>query len=216
MNATAKLLRSPKLLISIGALCLLIVTGLGFALKNSLITAEDTDVLNDFLARRSDTVTSVLTFISTIFDPAGTILLSLLVSAVLWFTTRHWRYAALVCGSVAASAAITYTFKSIFHRSRPPLVDHLVNETDFSFPSGHVTGTTALLVSTAIVLTLLTARRSTRVLTWIISAAIIAAVAGSRLYLGVHWFSDTAAGSLVGFGTTLILSALLLGKKKEI
>lgn len=209
MNMTRYALTKPKILTLLGVLSLAIVTALGFFLKSGLIAAEDTDALNDFIARRTEVATAFFTLISTIFDPAGTIILSLLIGFTLWVTTKNWKTCALIFGSVALSAAITYSLKIAFHRSRPPLLDHLVDETDYSFPSGHVTGTTALFFALAVILTLGAARRSTRVLIWLASALIIAAVVASRLYLGVHWFTDTAAGALVGTGTVLILSAAL-------
>ncbi len=216
MNLTEQALKKPRALLLLGICFLAVVVVLGFFLKNSLISAEDTDVLGDFVARRSDNATSFFTFVSSIFDPLGTIILSMLAAGIFWLVTRNWRYPGFIFGSVVASAAFTYALKFAFHRSRPPLLDHLVDETDFSFPSGHVTGTSALLFSLAVVLTLRASSRSVRILTWLAAALLVAAVAASRLYLGVHWFTDTAAGALVGTGTVAIMSAILFSQTKQI
>src|SRR3989442_15479017 len=68
----------------------------------------------------------------------------------------------------------------------------------YSFPSGHAMGSTVVLGA----LSYLAVRTATQwrwkaawlALTW----TLIAAIALSRVYLGVHWISDVAAGVVAG------------------
>jgi undecaprenyl-diphosphatase len=78
----------------------------------------------------------------------------------------------------------------------------------YSFPSGHVLGTSDFLL----ILAFLFASRIRRV--WFTVPAVVVAILGiaaqvvSRLYLGYHWISDTTASialSLVIVGTLILV-----------
>ncbi|GHF58481.1 hypothetical protein GCM10010218_44740 [Streptomyces mashuensis] len=83
-------------------------------------------------------------------------------------------------------------------RSRPPAADWATHASDWSFPSGHATTaalTTALLV-TAVLLRSPPGRRA-RLLA--LAAPLVCwgvTVGLTRVYLGVHWFSDVVGGWL--------------------
>jgi undecaprenyl-diphosphatase len=47
------------------------------------------------------------------------------------------------------------------------------------------------------------------VLVWLGIAAVTAVVAATRIYLGVHWFSDTLGGVFLGCSAVLAGAALL-------
>jgi membrane-associated phospholipid phosphatase len=193
--------------LAVAAALIAAVVAIGLLVGWRPATAADDEVLEEMVAHRSSGVTSVMNLITDIFSPAGTLALGLVIAALLAWR-RSPAAAVFVLGSTAAASAVTLVLKSLFARQRPPVIDHLANETDYGFPSGHVTGTTALLVSATIALTVgWSARRI--LLALIVPAAVVGTVAASRLYLGVHWFSDTAAGAAVGLaGIALALAVL--------
>jgi membrane-associated phospholipid phosphatase len=86
--------------------------------------------------------------------------------------------------------------KTIVRRPRPP-VRHLEHVTSWSFPSGHATESTALLGALVIASW---SRGSSRARMAIVvgAAAVEAAIAGSRLVLGVHYPTDVMAGIVLG------------------
>jgi membrane-associated phospholipid phosphatase len=97
---------------------------------------------------------------------------------------------------VVAGAISTLT-KLIVGAHRPAQAVQLVVETDPSFPSGHVTGTLALLGALAVVI----GRHGGRAVSAAVialAAAVTMVIALTRLYLGVHWVTDIVGGLLIG------------------
>lgn len=98
--------------------------------------------------------------------------------------------------AVAGAMTINVTAKLIFHRSRPDLWASLVPENDYSFPSGHAMGSMATVAALAF----LTWRTHWRWPVLVGGGLFVALVGLSRLYLGVHYPSDVAAGWAASYG----------------
>ncbi|KXP10418.1 phosphatase PAP2 family protein [Tsukamurella pseudospumae] len=183
------------------------VVVLGLLVGWKPVTEADGEVLEEMVAHRDTGTTTVMNLITDVFSPGATIAIGVVVAALLAWR-RSAASAVFVLGSTAAASAIALVLKSLFARQRPPVIDHLTNESDYGFPSGHVTGTTALLLATTVAVTVGWPTRR-RLLALVVPAIVVAAVAASRLYLGVHWFSDTAAGFAVGLAGVAVGLALL-------
>ena len=106
-------------------------------------------------------------------------------------------------GHRAAAGAISTATNAIVGAHRPPQNLHLVLETDPSFPSGHVTGTLALLGALAAV-TGHHVRSAAKAALIAVAVAGTAAVALTRAYLGVHWVTDILGGLFLGATATMI------------
>ncbi|KXP00150.1 phosphatase PAP2 family protein [Tsukamurella pseudospumae] len=198
--------RSRALLASAVALVAAVVA-LGLLVGWKPVTEADGEVLEEMVEHRNAGTTAAMRLVTDVFSPGGTIAIGVVLAALLAWR-RSAASAVFVLGSTAAASAITLVLKSLFARQRPPVIDHLTNESDYGFPSGHVTGTTALLLATAVAVTVgWPALR--RLLALAVPAIVIGIVAASRLYLGVHWFSDTAAGFAVGLAGVAMGLALL-------
>ncbi len=71
----------------------------------------------------------------------------------------------------------------------------MVSEDGFSFPSGHATGTAAVALMCAWMLSRwVITSWAARVAAWSVAVAVTGAVGFSRVYLGVHYVSDVLAG----------------------
>ena len=98
--------------------------------------------------------------------------------------------------SVVGGGVFVFVAKIIFHRPRPELAVYA--EHGFSFPSGHAAMAVALYGFLAYVL-MRNAKQWRRKVNIFFAAFAIAALIGfSRLYLGVHYFSDVLGGYLAG------------------
>lgn len=199
----------PVKRISTGVLLFALVVILGLFVQTTLVLEADHEVLGDMIEHRSDPRTAILVFFTNIFSPLGTIILGVLVSVFVWVLAGSWRPAAYIAGCVALASAITHSLKPLYARPRPAVENRLVLETNFSFPSGHATGTSSLLFSSAVVFSLLFVRLWQRAIIWAGALGMTALICLSRLYLGVHYFTDVTAGCLVGVGACLVLYVLV-------
>jgi undecaprenyl-diphosphatase len=106
---------------------------------------------------------------------------------------------ALVVAAYFASAAIVDVLKAIVDRHRPvdhPLVTHLSSP---SFPSGHAATSFACAATLAAFVP-----RSGQIVLYVLAAAI----AYSRVYVGVHYPLDVLAGAALGLGVAIALRRL--------
>lgn len=165
-------------------------------------------ILDQLVTTRHGTVTPTVSELSAVLSPAAIIGATVAVGIGLTIYDRSPRRALQILASSGAAALAAAVLKVAVSRPRPPAYVQLgPPEADFSFPSGHVTGTTALC--TALVVVLLAGRPARRVaLAGLAAAAVVALTLWTRLYLGMHWFSDTVGGVLVGTGVVLIVAPI--------
>lgn len=171
-------------------------------------TRADTAVLHAVEPMRSPGLTTAVSAISEVFSPMLVPVWALCTAGFLLYRDRRVQRAATVLVAVAGAAAVAEVIKLVVGRPRPPAADQLgAYEATLSYPSGHVTGTAALLLVAALVGT--AGRRAARRRAAIaVAAAVTVFVAWTRLYLGVHWLTDVTAGLVVGAATAALVVAL--------
>jgi undecaprenyl-diphosphatase len=98
--------------------------------------------------------------------------------------------------SVFGSGLFTLIGKNVFQRARPAVA--LYKEASFSFPSGHAAIAVAFYGFLAYFLIKFIKKWKSKINIFLISLFVIFIIGFSRLYLGVHYFSDVWAGYLVG------------------
>ena len=127
-------------------------------------------------------------------------ILSLLVAIVVGYllVLRLYGPALYVLISIVLGTALSHVLKLLYERPRPDLVDHLVQIHTPSFPSGHATMSTVVYLTLASLIARLVDDRSARIYVMTVAILLSFAVGVSRVYLGVHWPSDVAAGWALG------------------
>jgi membrane-associated phospholipid phosphatase len=156
----------------------------------------DNAALAESIEERTPGTTMLAVLVTTLGSTAAMALLAVAVGAWCWALGRR-ADAVLAVGAMAGASLVFTVLKNILDRNRPPVPDRLVDVTNESLPSGHAT-MSFVVVGTIVVLAW--AGRSTlaRVLLVVAAGAWVGAVGATRVYLGVHWFSDVLAGWAVG------------------
>jgi len=129
----------------------------------------------------------------------GVAILALLVTLiVIHFLLRgKWRTGAFLAFVVVTGTLISNALKVFFDRPRPDLTG-IVHVATASFPSGHATVSAVTYLSLGVVLARASDRKRLK-LFYIAVAIFLTAIVGlSRLYLGVHYPTDVAAGWALG------------------
>ena len=186
---------------------LLIGWGLG-ALVRATTQTVDLSAVRDLAADRTPFLTTAARALSVIGSGYVMLPLALLCSVVL-YAFRRAAAGASVGLSVVGTVVISNTDKVLVGRPRPP-IHHLVHVSSASFPSGHTSQTTAVCLGLLLVFLASRRRRLATAVSACLAALVIAAVAFSRVYLGVHYPTDVAAGGLLAGAWTGAVAWVLL------
>lgn len=140
-------------------------------------------------------------------DPPVLAGITIVVVAAL-FVRGYRLWATYLLVTAGTGALLNLLLKEWFARERPDLSEALRHATGYSFPSGHSMG--AMFVFAAIgwlaVRILPSWRRDS--VSIALATTLITAVGVSRLYLGVHWFSDVVGGFAAGVAWVATVTTL--------
>ena len=150
----------------------------------------DYAVLEFLATHRESALTRLLVALSVLTQPGCYIAYGL----VLTFFTRGQAWLVPVISVV--TAVVSTSLKRAFGLPRPELLWQVVAEHNASFPSSHTSAAVAFGYGVMVVYGW---RRALPLF------AIAAAVAFSRLYLGVHWLSDICGGIAVGAVVAVVI-----------
>jgi len=162
-------------------------------------------------ALQSEALTKVLVFITDLNGVAGTAIFSLFM-VIFLFSKKYYTELKFYLISFLGASALFTVIKLLVERVRPAL--KIINEQGLSFPSGHSTMsmTMALTLYFIFISKIHSAFGRGLLLAFTIFWPLL--IVGTRLYLNVHWLSDTIAGLSLGlFWVTLVF--LLFPLKQE-
>lgn len=155
--------------------------------------------------------TPILTIFSEIlaliFDPLTLIIISLIIAIYLYIKSSK-KQGVILASAILLTCILVKAFKELFQRIRP--LNQIIQETGFSFPSGHTTMAVAFF---GLITYLFSENKSKKTKTTIslISILMILLTGFTRIYLRVHWLTDIIGGFILG-GTILLLSILAFRK----
>lgn len=191
----------------------------GFALIsvqiNAVIAGDDTwlggidhHVHAFFVGLRAPALTGVAINVTALGSVPGISILTLILFAFLALRQQP-RQAVQQLLAMVGAVGLTAGLKLCFERPRPDISLRLVTEHGFSFPSGHSLDSAAVYVTC----TILAARQlrglPSRAVIWALFLSLVAAIGATRMYLGVHYFSDVTAGIMLGAAWAVILDSVM-------
>jgi undecaprenyl-diphosphatase len=149
----------------------------------------------------------------TALGGTGVLAIVMLLTAGALLLARKPAAAASLVVAVVAGFTLSFALKQGFDRPRPDLVPHGTFVYTRSFPSGHSMLSTLTYLTLAAMLSRQTPRRQLKA--YFFAAAILMStlIGFSRVYLGVHWPTDVAAGWAAG--TFWALSCWLVTRKLQ-
>jgi membrane-associated phospholipid phosphatase len=156
----------------------------------------DGELLDESIRSRTDVLTALAIAITNLGSTVAMAVLATAVGSWLWCTGRRGD-AVFTIGTMAGAAAVSRGLKELLDRPRPPLEGRLVDVANESLPSGHAL-MSVVVIGTIVVLAWSGRTPSARAVLVAVGALWVVAVGLTRVYLGVHWFSDVLAGWLVG------------------
>lgn len=193
---------------------LLLLTGCSFC--NLQVSAQsglqrlDDRILIDLSNHRTPKQTDFMMFISKYNDVVNfAVPVGVLAGGIIGNDKGTRQDAAYIASSSAVNVILTMALKKLFKRPRPFAANVKINAVyqppHYSFPSGHTSS--AFTTATAI---------SQVQNKWYITAPAYlwaGAIGYSRMYLGVHYPTDVAAGALLGTGSALSMQFMKSDRK---
>ena len=195
------------LTISIGALWLF-GTLMEDVLNHTAVTQFDVTILEWF--HRNNTEMGIRIFEAISFLGSPVVLSVLGVAFAIYFVKRHaWIFLASWISALAGAGILDWVLKATVKRPRPAYAVAILHGHSFSFPSGHALASLMAYGMTAYFVIVLRVKKSlSREIVISLATILILAIGVSRLYLGVHYFTDVIAGYAAG---TVWLSACVTG-----
>jgi len=201
-----------KFNIFIVVLCLILFSVICYGVLSYDSLVIDTKVYS-FIADNlmSDGITSVLKVITELGGVAFTVLAGVLIfmfcKKIRWFVTFD----------LVGVTLINQVIKHIVRRPRPNVL-RLVEEDGYSFPSGHSMVSMAFY---GIIIYLVYKNVTNKYLKWTLItllSLLILSIGFSRIYVGVHYFTDVVGGFLLGLAYLIIYINIYnkkVGKNEE-
>jgi membrane-associated phospholipid phosphatase len=198
---------SRRLALLLAALAVLLVVGLGVLVSHNLTDPIDLALIRAVRAPALVAPFGVLRQVTELGSTTAMIILAIVLLLAELLARRPW-------SGIAAAATIGLASlgnelaKGLIERTRPDLLQPIIVEHGYSFPSGHAAlsmvgyGVAAVLVSRS------GAPNVIKVGALVAAGCLVALIGISRVYLGAHFPTDVLGGWLAG-GAVVLLFAWL-------
>jgi membrane-associated phospholipid phosphatase len=175
---------------------------------SATMNAIDSSVEMWLHVRAMPFLTGVMVVVSFLGAPTSITVVAV-VGSLLLLSRRKWADAATLSIVVIGGNLLNWCLKHLVQRGRPVFDDPVFSLPTYSFPSGHAMASTVFCGLLAMGASVQSGHRvSTRVAMGA-ACAMVALVCFSRMYLGLHYLSDVAAGVAEGVAWLALSSAVL-------
>lgn len=166
-------------------------------LAENELTGLDKAITEYIISFRSEALTNYFTFATDLGDRNAYIVITVFLAAYYFFKQRSWKFILQTTLVLLLATFSNIVLKRVFNRARPTL-DHLVTVNTLSYPSGHSMSAMAFYGFLIYLCLRYKMRAWLKSLLVIVLVMIVLSIGVSRIYLGVHFPSDVAAGFVGG------------------
>lgn len=171
---------------------------------NSFLKPLDNTIINFIQGLENPILTSIYLNTTNIADMKQSAIITVVIVIIL-FARKFKREALFLTLTMGTCGIVMVYIKTIFNRPRPN-IHRLVELNSLSFPSGHSTSATILYLSLALIFIKLMKKTTyTPILLAIVG---ILFIVSSRIYLGVHYPTDTIAGISLGSAIVVVYNLI--------
>lgn len=178
-----------------GAIAALMVSGMFQELDNQIILSFENirlPFLNDVMLTLTD------------FGISALLVPIMLIFSVALFMYKRYHSIMLLFLLYIAEKTVNHELKGLFARERPAF-DHLVNETYYSFPSGHSMNAATIYPFIAyLFIEMVPWLKKRQKAVYMVTGCYVLMIGISRMYIGVHYVTDVAGGFAIGLALFLI------------
>lgn len=166
---------------------------------------EFDSVVYNFLVNNRNEVLNNFFKIITQF---GSAIVLIIITILCVIFIRDKKYKILVPANLVTIAIINIVLKNFFLRPRPDEL-RLIEETGYSFPSGHAMASTAFYGLLIYIVHEKVENKILRNTICIMLGLLILLISISRIYVGVHYTSDVIAGTCFSIAYLILITRLI-------
>lgn len=142
---------------------------------------------------------------------------ALVLAVAVWtYRTDKCRITLLVLvAAFLLNPVVEFAFKELIIERTRPALPAIGSGRGSSFPSGHVLVAVGFYAMLPVLVAQTTQRPGRQLAAAIGGSVLIVAIAASRVYIGVHWFTDVIGGILLGLVIVLATYGALRGHRLD-
>lgn len=160
------------------------------------------ELVNRYLI--SDFATPIAVFITQFGSAMGLLVLATIASVLI----RNEKIGVTIYLNLLCVGALNQLLKYIVQRPRPNEF-RLINESGYSFPSGHSMASTAFYGFFIYLIYKKVKNKKLKIILITLLTLLIILIGISRIYLGVHYTTDVIAGFLVSISYLMIYTSII-------
>jgi len=181
-------------------LCIIALNGfveLTDELAENELTAVDKSVTEYIVSFRSEGLTNYFSFVTDLGDRNAYVIFAIVLAVFYRIKHRSWKFILQTTAVLLLATLSNMVLKQVFNRARPSL-EHLVTVNTLSYPSGHAMSAMAFYGFLIFLCLRYKMHRWLRMIFVTLLVLLILSIGVSRIYLGVHYPTDVAAGFIGG------------------
>jgi undecaprenyl-diphosphatase len=197
----------------LGGLVIAIALTFGFAKIAGKVVAGSTSGFDDaamrFMGAHQVPMISNMMVEVTMLGTGVVVAMIVAVSALFLWLYDYKQSATLLLVTTLGGMLLNSVLKMGFDRPRPQFFEWGTHAMTSSFPSGHAMSAAIVYPTVAYLAARLHKTHAARIVTMMLAAILVVLISLSRVYLGVHYPSDVAAGVIVGLAWSAFCMATL-------